>query len=59
MANIYYYRVSGIEPLQEVKIYANNEKHADYKIATTIVNGRKFYEWQLVKVEKLDDKPVV
>lgn len=58
MANVYIFEVSGLEPLKEVKIYANNEKHAIYKIETTRLNGQPLKSWKLLRVKELDDKVV-
>jgi hypothetical protein len=44
--------------LKEVKIYANNEKHAIYKIETTRLNGQPLKSWKLLRVKELDDKAV-
>lgn len=59
MANVYTFEVSGLEPLKEIKIYANNEKHAIYKVETTRINGQPLKDWKLLRVKKLDDKVVV
>ena len=59
MASIYYYRVEGLEPVTLLRVYANNQKHAEYKLKTTKVNGVGLRNWRLERVEKLDDKPVV
>lgn len=59
MANIYLYRISGLEPLDVVKIIANNEKHAEYKLDNLFVDGRKLEKYELLNEEKLDDSIVV
>jgi len=59
MANIYLYRVSGLEPLDVVKIIANNKKHAEYKLDNLFVDGRKLENYKLINEEKLDDSIVV
>jgi len=59
MANIYIYRISGLEPLDVVKIVANNKKHAEYKLDNLFVDGRKLENYQFIKEEALDDNIVV
>jgi hypothetical protein len=59
MANIYQYRISGLEPLDVVKIVANNKKHAEYKLDNLFVDGRKLEKYELLNEEKLDDNIVV
>ena len=59
MANIYLYRISGLEPLDVVKIIANNKKHAEYKLDTLFVGGLKLSKYEFIKEEKLDDSIVV
>jgi uncharacterized protein (UPF0264 family) len=59
MANIYIYRISGLEPLDVVRIVANNKKHAEYKLDTLFVDGRKLEKYEFIKEEKFDNKIVV
>lgn len=59
MANLYLYRISGLEPLDVVKIVANNKKHAEYKLDNLFVDGRKLEKYELLNEEKLDDSIVV
>lgn len=59
MANLYLYRISGLEPLDVVKIIANNKKHAEYKLDNLFVDGRKLENYKLINEEKLDDSIVV
>lgn len=35
MANSYYYRVSGLEPLEVYVVEANTRREADFKVKTT------------------------
>lgn len=59
MANLYLYRIAGLEPLDVVKVIANNKKHAEYKLANLFVDGRKLEKFELIKEDKLDDKVVI
>ena len=59
MANIYHFRVEGLEPVTQLRVIANNQKHAEYKLKTTIVDGVRLKNWQFERMEKLDDKKVV
>ena len=59
MANIYQYRIFGLEPLDVVKIVANNKKHAEYKLDNLFVDGRKLEKYEFIKEEELDDSIVV
>ena len=59
MANLYLYRISGLKPLDVVKIIANNKKHAEYKLDNLFVDGRKLEKYELLNEEKLDDSIVV
>ena len=59
MAKVYQYKISGLEPLDVVKIIANNKKHAEYKLDNLFVDGRKLEKFEFIKEEPLDDKIVI
>ncbi len=51
----YYFKVSGLDPLEILKIQAKTEREANFKIKTTLVDGRKIHDWKLIKVAEDND----